>query len=106
MQAFKAKRVEGIDAPPNPLGGIRSHAVRAPGRIVMVVHEGSCWVQRDDGSREDLTAKSVVVWEPGERVEYGTGSEGCKIESYWAGDFPENEWKAIFAEVFGPDAIG
>jgi hypothetical protein len=76
----------------------------------MVIQEGSCWVRRDDGSREDLPAKSVVIWEPGEWVEYGgeggEGGEGYKIESYWAQDLSEEEWKAIFAEAFGPDAVG
>lgn len=49
----------------------------------MVIQEGSCWVRRDDGSRENLTAKSVVIWEPGERVEYG-GEGGFRTDS---GDF-------------------
>jgi len=73
----------------------------------MVIQEGSCWVRRADGSREDLTAQSVVIWEPGEWVEYGGESaEGYKIESYWAQDLSEDEWKAIFAEAFGPEAAG
>jgi hypothetical protein len=49
----------------------------------------------------------VVIREPGEWVEYGgDGGEGYKIESYWAQDLSEEEWKAIFAEAFGPDAVG
>jgi hypothetical protein len=32
-------------------------------------------------------------------------SEGYRIETYWAQDLSEEEWKAIFAEAFGPDAV-
>jgi hypothetical protein len=106
MQTFKAKRVDGVDFSPNPWGEGRVHGLRAPGRIVMVVREGSGWVRLQDGTRENLTATSVVVWEPGEWVEYGSNAgEGCKTESYWADDLSEGEWKAIFTEAFGPDAV-
>lgn len=47
-----------------------------------------------------------MIWEQGEWVEYGSNTgEDCKTESYWAENLPEEEWKAIFAEVFGPDAV-
>ena len=108
MQTFKAERVERGGSPPSPHGGQwRSQGWRAPGRVVMVIQEGSCWVRRADGSREDLTAKSVVIWEPGEWVEYGGEIvEGYKIESSWAQDLSDDEWKAIFAKAFGPEAVG
>jgi hypothetical protein len=108
MQTFKATRVERGDAPASPRAGQwRMQGRRTPGRTVMVLQEGRCWVRRADGSREDLTAQSVVIWEPGEWVEYGGESaESYKIESYWAQDLSEDEWKAIFAEAFGPDAAG
>ena len=104
MQTFKATRAEREDAPPTPhLGRWRTHGRRTPGRVVMVIQEGSCWVRRDDGSREDLTAKSVVIWEPDEWVEYGGEStEGYKIESYWAQDLSDDQWKAIFAKAERP----
>ena len=106
MQTFTAKRVEHEDCPPFPGGWGRKHGIRAPGRIVMVVREGSCWVQLQDGVRENLTAESVVIWEPGDWVEYGSDSgEGFKADSYWQDDLSEEEWKAIFADVFGPDAV-
>lgn len=107
MQTFKVVRTEAEDAPPNPqVSQWHAHGRRTPGQVVMVIQEGSCWVRRD-GSREDLTAKSVVIWEPGEWVEYGgEGGEGRKIESYWSQDLSEEEWKAMFAEVFGPEAVG
>lgn len=108
MQTFKVKRIDGEDAPPGPWRDCGDgDGLRAPGPIVMVVREGSCWVRREDGSREDLDAQSVVVWQPGEWVEYGgDGGTGYKIERYWAEDLSEEEWKAIFAEVFGPEAVG
>jgi hypothetical protein len=38
-------------------------------------------------------------------VEYGShGGGGFKVERYWAEDLSEDEWKAICAEVFGPEA--
>jgi hypothetical protein len=39
-----------------PWGESQAHGVRAPGRIVMVVREGSGWVLLQDGTRENLTA--------------------------------------------------
>ena len=52
----------------------------------MVVQEGSGWVLRQEGTRKNLTAASVVIWEPGEWVEYGSyGGEGCHTESSRAG---------------------
>ena len=107
MQTFKARRVEGVDHPPNPWREGQKQGVRAPGRIVMVVQEGSCWVRLQDSTRKNLTAKSVVIWEPGEWVEHGSiTGEGYKTESYWAEDLSEQEWQAVFAAAFGPDAVG
>jgi hypothetical protein len=107
MQTFKVKRVDGEDAPPGTGHRSRSHGLHAPGLIVMMVREGTCWVRRDDGSREDLDAQSVVIWEPDEWVEYGSDVGGAyKIERYWAEDLSEEEWKAHLAEVFGPEAVG
>src|SRR5262249_39562689 len=70
------------DAPPDPpprptaIYG-RAHARR---RVVRVIQESSCRVRRDDGSREDLSAKSVVILEPCEWVEHGgDGGEGTVI---------------------------
>jgi hypothetical protein len=106
MQTFIAKRWDEVEYPANSWGGTRAHGIRAPGRIVMVVREGSGWVLLQDGTRENLTATSVVTWEPGEWVEYGADAgEGWKTESYWAEDLSDDEWKAVFAEAFGPDAV-
>jgi hypothetical protein len=75
----------------------------------MVVREGSGWVLLHDGTRENLTATSVVIWEPGDWVEYGSNTgEGLKTESYWEKDLSEAEWKAIFARpsALTPSATG
>jgi hypothetical protein len=106
METFNAKRIDGVDCPPGLRHTGWAYGVRAPGRIVMVVQEGSCWVRREDGSRESLTAKSVVIWEPGDWVEYGHSTDGGKVERYWSEDFSEQEWAAIMTEAFGPGAVG
>jgi len=60
-----------------------------------------------NGTRENLIAKSVVIWESGDWVEYGFNTgEGYKAESYWQDDLSDEEWKATLADVFGPDAVG
>jgi len=64
-------------------------------------------VQLRDGGRESLTAQSVVIWEPGDWVEYGfDASAGFRAESYWQDDLSGEEWRAVFAEVFGPETFG
>jgi hypothetical protein len=107
MQTFDAKRVENEDYPPTPGSKGQKHGIRAPGRIVMALREGSCWVQLQDGARENLGAKSVVIWEPGDWVEYGFNTgEGFKAQSYWEEDLSDEQWQAVFADAFGPDAVG
>jgi hypothetical protein len=107
MQTFEVKRAERENTAAIAGAKGQKHGLRAPGRIVMVLQEGSCWVQLQDGVRQNLTAKSVVIWEAGDWVEYGFSTgEGYKTESYWQDDLSDDEWKAIFAEVFGPDAVG
>ena len=103
MQTFTAERVDGMTRLPNPRGDSRTTAIRAPGRIVMLVRKGSVWVRLQDGTRQNFTAPSVVTWEQGDWVEYGLRSgEGGQTESYWADDFSEEEHQALLAELFGP----
>jgi hypothetical protein len=45
---------------------------RAPGLGVLVVQEGVGWMARHDGSRENIGATSVVMWDTGDWVEYGS----------------------------------
>lgn len=107
MQTFKVMRYEGVEYPPMQFSQIRGHGVRAPGRVIMVLQEGSGWVMRQNGVREDIAAKTVVFWDADDWMEYG--SDGCdkfKAESYWSADFSEEEWAARMAEIFGSEAPG
>src|SRR5258708_15567368 len=61
---------------------------RAPGVGVLVVEEGTGWVMGQDGMREAIGAKSVVMWDVGDWVEYGS-DDGLKAEEYWAAREPE-----------------
>jgi hypothetical protein len=103
MQTFTVKRTDSQDFRARPGKG-QSHGISAPGRIVLVLREGSCWVQVEDGLRRHLSAQSVVIWEPGDWVEYGhDAGEGFGADSYWEDDLTEEEREAIFADVFGPE---
>jgi hypothetical protein len=73
---------------------------RAPGDGVLVVQEGTGWVMGHDGTREAVSAKSVVMWGAGEWVEYGS-DDGLKAEEYWAVQEPEGAAEARLAAVFG-----
>jgi len=52
----------------------------------MVVQNGSRWVTCPDGSREDIDAKSVVIWDTGDWVEHGgTGAlRTCDYVDRWS----------------------
>ena len=64
-------------------GSWRVEGFRAAAAIVTVVEGGSIWILDQRGVRQALRAPSVVIWDTGEWVEYG--SEGpAKIVDYWA----------------------
>ena len=99
MQAFRATRSARTEwwAAPGALGG-RAWGFRAPGRIALVVHEGTGWVPRQDGSRETVGAQSVVIFDTGDWFEFGTDGGGeFKADTYWEADLSDEEWKATFA---------
>lgn len=114
MQTFHAQRTESVEgmstfkahlakSPDHP-SGPHTPAMRAPGRIVMVIREGSIWVRREDGSQETIPAPSVVTWEPGDWVEYGIWpDEEYKIDSWWSKSLSDHEWAARMTQAFGPD---
>ena len=83
-----------------PGGKYQALGRRAPGDGVLVVQEGTGWVMGQDGTRERLSAKSVVMWSAGEWVEYGS-DDGLKAEEYWAVQEPEGAAEARLAVVFG-----
>lgn len=56
---------------------------RAAAPWMMVLEDGSLWVMDQEGVRHTLNAPSVVIWDTGEWVAYG--SEGpAKYKDYWA----------------------
>ena len=55
----------------------------APGNGVLIIRGRSAWVARQDGTRAMVNARSVVFYEAGDWVEYGT-SDWFKAEEYWA----------------------
>jgi hypothetical protein len=53
-----------------------------------------------DGTRVAIAAKTVVMWDAGEWVEYGS-DDGLKAEEYWAVQEPEGAAQARLAAAFG-----
>ena len=76
---------------------------QAPGLGVLVVQDGTGWVKRQDGSREIIEAPSVVLWDAGDWVEYGSDA-GLQTRDYWAATEPEEESRARLSRVFGNEA--
>ena len=102
MRTFKVKACgHGAMTAHPAMKEFRVGGYRAPGPGVMVVQDGSGWVMRSDGSREDIDAKSVVIWDTGDWVEYG-GSGALRTCDYWAAIEPLEEWQSRMAEIAGP----
>jgi hypothetical protein len=75
---------------------------RAPGAGVLVVEDGTVWVALADGTRADLPAKSVVVYETDDWVEYGSdGQLPWTVRDYWAAMEPFEESQRRLHEIFG-----
>jgi hypothetical protein len=56
---------------------------RAAAPVIAVIEDDSVWVADQQGARHAVNAPSVVAWDTGEWVQYG--SEGpAKIKDYWA----------------------
>jgi hypothetical protein len=85
--------------------GTKAHVLgrTAPGNGVLIIQDGSAWVARQDGTRAVVNAKSVVFYEAGDWVEYGT-SDWFKAEEDWAASEPEGAAEARLAAAFGPQA--
>lgn len=56
---------------------------RAAAPIVMVIEDGTVWVMDQEGVRHALKAPSVVIWDTGDWVAYGSEGLG-KSKDYWA----------------------
>lgn len=61
----------------------RVEGFRAAAPTVMVIEDGSVWAVDQQGVRRTLNAPSVVIWNTGEWVEYGSEAH-AKIKDYWA----------------------
>jgi hypothetical protein len=70
----------------------------------MVVQNGSRWVTRPDGSREDIDAKRVVIWDTGDWVQHGgTGAfRTCDYVDRW----PRPRLTAFATTAAGSVAVG
>jgi hypothetical protein len=106
MDAFAVRSFGSHGATPHPqAGSFQIHGYRAPGSGVLVVEEDRGWVRRADGSREDVAAPTVVMWDAGDWVEYGSdGTFPFRTRDYWAATLPEEESQARLNEIFGPAA--
>jgi hypothetical protein len=97
MQTFKVRHWECLESPPQePLGGVAEPGFQAPGHMVLVVREGTAWVRRADSTRETIGAKSVVMYDVGDWIEYGSDGSGeaFQAELYGAAKFSEEQQAA------------
>jgi len=75
---------------------------RAPGPGVLVIEEGNVWVALADGSRQNVSAKSVVVYEADDWVEYCSyGPQPFRTRNYWAAAEPFEDSERRLEEIFG-----
>lgn len=103
MQTFKVSLWESMESPSHePFGGVIDPGFRAPGRIVLVVQQGTGWVVREDGGRDVLDAKSVVIYDTGDWVEYGSDGSGeaFRAELYASANFSPEQEAARLAHFF------
>ena len=76
--------------------------------MVLVVCEGTAWVQREDGSREIAGARSVVIYDAGDWAEYGSDGSGEAFvaEPYGAAELSGEQQAArlarFLAQAGGP----
>lgn len=107
MQTFKVRHWECLESPPQePFGGVIEPGFQAPGRMILIVREGTAWVQREDGNRETVGARSVVMYDAGEWIEYGSDGSGeaFQAELYGAAEFSGEQQAARLARFLGqPD---
>ena len=97
MRTFKVKAFG-----ESPLSRGQVVGYPAPGLGVLVVQAGTGWVKRQDGSREIIEGPSVVLWDSGDWVEYGSDA-GFQTLDYWAATEPEEEFQARLSQIFGDE---
>jgi hypothetical protein len=104
MQAFKVRLWERLESPlQQSFGGVVEPGFHAPGRMVLVVREGTAWIQREDGTCETVGAKSVVIYDAGDWVEYGSNGNGeaFQAEIYGTAGFSGEQQAARLARFLG-----
>jgi hypothetical protein len=71
--------------------------------MALVVREGTAWVQREDSTRETVGAKSVVLYDAGDWVEYGSDGSGeaFRAELYGTAEFSKEQQAARLARFLG-----
>ena len=80
---------------------------RAHGPGVLVLEEGSGWLIAENGSRQEISAKTVVMWDAGDWVEFGTNNSSLfKFRDYWETVESDQDWQARANEAFGGRASG
>lgn len=104
MQTFDVRHWECLESPPQePFGGVIEPGFQAPGRMILVVREGTAWVQREDSTRETISAKGVVMYDAGDWIEYGSDGSGDAFcaELYGAAEFSAEQQAARLARFLG-----
>jgi hypothetical protein len=105
MDAFKVVRRESVEYAPLLPSRAGGHGFRAPGRMTMVLREGCGWVMSQNGVPEPISALTVVGWDTGDWVAYGSdGTSEFKADLYWATNMPEGQRQAGLSEAFGPSS--
>lgn len=72
--------------------------------MVLVVQDGAGWVMGQDGTRETVEAKTVVIYEAGDWIEYASDGSGeaFAAELYGAATFSEEQRDARWARFLKP----
>jgi hypothetical protein len=70
--------------------------------MVLILQSGLGWVMGQDGSPMEIAGKTVVFWDRGDWVEYGTeGAADSEVEVYWSSDLSPEQWESMIAGRFG-----
>ena len=103
METFKVRFREGLVRQSQEPFGRAVEGFRAPARMVLVVGEGTAWVQREDGTRETIEAESVVIYDVGDWLEYGSDGSGhaFQVQLYGAAGFSGEQQTARLARFLG-----
>jgi hypothetical protein len=73
--------------------------------MILIVQEGAAWVMGQDGTRETVEARTVVIYEAGDRIEYASDGSGeaFAAELYGAAAFSEEQADARLARFLNSE---